>query len=178
METTTNNLETKLKKLATAPEMELRLTDITRYHDVEEGKLVLTVGHRVKTWKAIWLNTLLFNVRGNRNLPRGDFIIRYRHYEHWIDCPTIRLSRRVSMRIVPLNSSRWVDMGVDLYLCDNEGWPNPLNSEEYLQLTDALKIYGINQLTVEEATHTISQYRCGSHELLGLEGFWGNSVQE
>ncbi len=82
------------------------------------------------------------------------------------------------MRIVPLNSSRWVDMGVDLYLCDNEGWPNPLNSEEYLQLTDALKIYGINQLTVEEATHTISQYRCGSHELLGLEGFWGNSVQE
>ena len=54
METRHDNMMSKLAEIE-AMLKKLRLTNITRYNDVEEGWLVLNVGMHVKSWRVVWL---------------------------------------------------------------------------------------------------------------------------
>ena len=149
---------------------ELRLTDITRYRDVEEGRLVLSAeGHR-KSWKAIWLAKL--NVINVSCLPRGEIPIRYKHYHEWVDCPRLRLNHQNFMWIVPLDSDNYIDMGVNLYLCDDKGFPNPLKRRDYENMVNALYSYRIDKLTVEMPAVTIEDSRFHPDNIMGLVDFW------
>ncbi|MBP3766829.1 MAG: hypothetical protein J6I31_00920 [Prevotella sp.] len=149
---------------------ELRLTDITRYRDVEEGRLVLSAeGHR-KSWKAIWLAKL--NVINVSCLPRGEIPIRYKHYHEWVDCPRLRLNHQNFMWIVPLDSDNYIDMGVNLYLCDNKGFPNPLKRRDYENMVNALYSYRIDRLIVEMPVVTIEDSRFHPDNIMGLVDFW------
>lgn len=174
METKTNELEARLKTLAAALKMELRLTDITRYNDVETGRLVLTVGEHTKGWKAIWLNHLRLSSRGSEYLPRGDFTLRYEHHNEWIDCPKIRLLRKVSIWIEPLNSHTWAGMGANVYLCSSEGWPDPISVKDYNQMVTALLNYNIRQLTIDKAQWVVNENLCKNQSIMGMENFWNN----
>lgn len=149
---------------------ELRLTDITRYDDVEDGTLVLTVGERTKRWKAIWLTDL--RLGSSRNLPRGDLALRYRNYREWIDCPRIRLNHQNFMWIEPLRAANWYDMGVNLYLCTDEGWPHPLPRQDYELMIRVLTECHIKMLTVEPPRHIVDGCRFGQDEQTGMAGFW------
>lgn len=149
---------------------ELRLTDITRYRDVEEGRLVLSAeGHR-KSWKAIWLAKL--NVINVSCLPQGEIAISYKHYHEWVDCPRLRLNHQNFMWIVPLDSDNYIDMGVNLYLCDNNGFPNPLKRRDYENMVNALYSYRIDKLTVEMPAVTIEDSRFHPDNIMGLVDFW------
>lgn len=149
---------------------ELRLTDITRYRDVEEGRLVLSAeGHR-KSWKAIWLAKL--NVINVSCLPRGEIPIRYKHYHEWVDCPRLRLNHQNFMWIVPLDSDNYIDMGVNLYLCEDKGFPNPLKRRDYENMVNALYSYRIDKLTVEMPAVTIEDSRFHPDNIMGLVDFW------
>ena len=149
---------------------ELRLTDITRYRDVEEGRLVLSAeGHR-KSWKAIWLTDL--RVNDISFLPQGEIPISYKHYHEWVDCPRLRLNHQNFMWIVPLDSDNYIDMGVNLYLCDNNGFPNPLKRRDYENMVNALYSYRIDKLTVEMPAVTIEDSRFHPDNIMGLVDFW------
>ncbi len=149
---------------------ELRLTDITRYRDVEEGRLVLGAeGHR-KSWKAIWLTDL--RVNDISFLPQGEIPISYKHYHEWVDCPRLRLNHQNFMWIVPLDSDNYIDMGVNLYLCDNNGFPNPLKRRDYENMVNALYSYRIDKLTVEMPAVTIEDSRFHPDNIMGLVDFW------
>lgn len=149
---------------------ELRLTDITRYRDVEEGRLVLSAeGHR-KSWKAIWLTDL--RVNNISFLPQGEIPISYKHYHEWVDCPRLRLNHQNFMWIVPLDSDNYIDMGVNLYLCDGKGFPNPLKRRDYENMVNALYSYRIDKLTVEMPAVTIEDSRFHSDNIMGLVDFW------
>ena len=150
--------------------IELRLTDITRYRDVEEGRLVLSAeGHR-KSWKAIWLAKL--NVINVSSLPRGEIPIRYKHYHGWVDCPRLRLNHQNFMWIVPLDSDNYIDMGVNLYLCDDKGFPNPQKRRDYENMVNALYSYRIDRLIVEMPVVTIEDSRFHPDNIMGLVDFW------
>lgn len=149
---------------------ELRLTDITRYRDVEEGRLVLSAeGHR-KSWKAIWLTDL--RVNNISFLPQGEIPISYKHYHEWVDCPRLRLNHQNFMWIVPLDSDNYIDMGVNLYLCDNNGFPNPLKRRDYENMVNALYSYRIDKLTVEMPAVTIEDSHFHPDNIMGLVDFW------
>ena len=149
---------------------DLRLTDITRYRDVEEGRLVLSAeGHR-KSWKAIWLTDL--RVNDISFLPQGEIPISYKHYHEWVDCPRLRLNHQNFMWIVPLDSDNYIDMGVNLYLCDNNGFPNPLKRRDYENMVNALYSYRIDKLTVEMPAVTIEDSRFHPDNIMGLVDFW------
>lgn len=149
---------------------ELRLTDITRYRDVEEGRLVLSAeGHR-KSWKAIWLTDL--RVNDISFLPQGEIPISYKHYHEWVDCPRLRLNHQNFMWIVPLDSDNYIDMGVNLYLCDDKGFPNPLKRRDYENMVNALYSYRIDKLTVEMPAVTIEDSRFHPDNIMGLVDFW------
>ena len=171
METRHDNMMSKLAEIE-AMLKKLRLTNITRYNDVEEGWLVLNVGTRVKSWRAVWLTQLRLNSRGPCNLPRGDFTLRYAHHGEWIDCPKIRLSLKSSMWIEPLQSRTWEEMGASVYLCSGEGWPDSMSISEYKKLTSALQSFGITQLTIDEPQQVVNEYRCGNQAFMGMEDFW------
>lgn len=151
---------------------ELRLTDITRYLDVEEGRLLLTVGEYSKSWQAIWLTDLRINVDGGHGLPRKTLPVRYKGYHGWVDCPRICLNRQNSMWIEPLHCSSWINMGVNLYLCGSNGWPEPLSRREYENLVQALLSYGIGEIVVERPKATIEDSRFHPNNIMGLEDFW------
>ena len=159
METRHDNMMSKLAEIE-AMLKKLRLTNITRYNDVEEGWLVLNVGTHVKSWKAVWLTQLRLNSRGPCNLPRGDFTLRYAHHGEWIDCPKIRLTLKSSVWIEPLHSRTWEEMGASVYLCSGEGWPDSMSISEYKKLTSALQSFGITQLTIDEPQQVVNEYRC------------------
>lgn len=149
---------------------ELRLTDITRYRDVEEGRLVLSAEGHSKSWKAIWLAKL--NVINVSCLPRGEIPIRYKHYHEWVDCPRLRLNHQNFMWIVPLDSDNYIDMGVNLYLCDDKGFPNPLKRRDYENMVNALYSYRIDRLIVEMPVVTIEDSRFHPDNIMGLVDFW------
>ncbi len=149
-----------------------KLFEITRYEDVEEGTLMLMVGNRVKTWKAIWLSNLRFNRQGACHLPSGELPIRYQNYLQWVDCPRISLTLRIYMWIEPLKSACWDDMGVNLYLCSDEGWPMPLSKKEFMQMTSVLCELRINSLTVEEPKVINDCSRFNEEEKSGMNTFW------
>lgn len=171
METRHDNMMSKLAEIE-AMLKKLRLTNITRYNDVEEGWLVLNVGTHVKSWRVVWLTQLRLNSRGPCNLPRGDFTLRYAHHGEWIDCPKIRLTLKTSMWIEPLHSRTWEEMGASVYLCSGEGWPDSMSTSEYKKLTSALQSIGIAQLTIDEPQKVVNEYRCGNQALMGMEDFW------
>jgi len=153
-------------------EKELRLEQITRYEDVEEGQLTLTVGGRNKSWNAIWLSDLRIYNNEERSIPRGTMPIRYRHYKNWIDCPRIKLNHRNFMWIEPASCRSWVDMGVNLYLCSSNGWPEPLPRVEYEKLVQALLSYGISEIVVDAPVVTITNSRFHPDNTMGLDDFW------
>ncbi|MBQ6768135.1 MAG: hypothetical protein IJP46_05615 [Prevotella sp.] len=153
-------------------EKELRLTDIVRYIDVEEGRLVFCYGEHKKSCKAIWLSDLRIHNNKEGSLPRETLPVRYRNYGQWIDCPRIKLNTRNFMWIEPLNCCSWVDMGVNLYLCSSNGWPEPLPRHEYVNLVNAFLGYGISEITVDEPTTIVKDSRFHPDNVMGLDRFW------
>ena len=83
-------------------------------------------------------------------MPRGTLPLRFRNYGPWIDCPRVALNHQTFMWMEPLNAASWIDLGVNLYLCSDEGWPEPLPRRDFEQLTMILMECGIDCLTVEE----------------------------
>lgn len=171
METRNDKVTDMLAKIE-AMLKQLRLTHITRYNDVEEGRLVLTVGQHTRSWRAVWLSQLRLNACGPRNLPRGDFTLRYSHHGTWIDCPKIRLTQKSSAWIVPLGPLTWEEMTTNVYLCSDEGWPSSISNAEYKQFASALNYYGIDTITIDEPTAVVNGFLCRAGEIMGLEAFW------
>ena len=156
--------------------IELRLTDICRWHDVERGWLQLTVGNRQRRWNAIWQTNLRFRSQGDNLLPRGTLPLNYRTTGKWIDCPRLKLNRRTAMWMVPLETARWSGFGVDLYLCAGDDEIVPLPRQDYLQLVDALKWYGIRDLTVDVPQRTVDGYLLNTEDETGFDAdFWKHS---
>jgi len=124
----------------------LKITGITHYEDVETGTLVLERDGRTKSWKAVWVSRL----RDGVGLRSGTLPLRFRNYGPWIDCPRVALNHQTFMWMEPLNAASWIDLGVNLYLCSDEGWPEPLPRRDFEQLTMILLECGIDCLTVEE----------------------------
>lgn len=149
-----------------------KLFQITRYEDVEEGTLMLMVGDRVKTWKAIWLSNLRIGKQGMHHLPSGVLPVRYQNYMQWVDCPRITLTHRTFMWIEPLQAMCWHDMGVNLYLCSDQGWPMPLPNRDFMQMTSVLCEFKINILTVEEPEVINDFSRFNEDEKSGMDQFW------
>ena len=87
--------------------IELRLTDICRWHDVERGWLQLTVGNRQRRWSAIWQTNLRFRSQGDNFLPRGTLPLTCRTTGKWMDCPRLKLKLRTVMWVVPLETAKW-----------------------------------------------------------------------
>jgi len=152
---------------------QLRLTDITRYNDVETGRLTLKVGNKQKSWKAVWLTNLRFNVRGKNLLPRTTLPLSIRANERYLDCLRLKLNRRMEMWIVPLETDQWIDFGVDLYLCSEDEEFIPLPMTAYQQLIDAINRYGIRELTVDEPRCTVDGNRLCQDNGQGFDAdFW------
>lgn len=130
--------------------VKLTLTDITRYEDVERGRLVLTVGDKEKSWKATWQTNLRINFTEDRSMPRGGLpLCLGKGKAPWPVCPLLKLNRLTKMWIEPLNSSRWTDFGVDLYLCDENDYLLPLPRADYMMFVEALRHYNLETLLVE-----------------------------
>jgi len=154
---------------------ELRLTDITRYDDVEMGRLVLRVDGHEKSWKAVWLTNLRCHVKGSDELPRTELPLSIRPTNRYLECLRLKLSQRIVMWIVPLESSEWTEFGVDLYLCDEDDEFTPLPDKAYRQLVAAIKRYGISGLTVEAPSWTVAHDRfCHDEGVDFDEDFWSN----
>lgn len=152
---------------------DLRLTDITRYDDVETGQLVLTVGSRHKSWKAIWLSNLRYRINDGRCLPRTALPLSIRAGQHYIECPCLKLNRLTAMWMVPLETSEWTNIGVDLYLCDKQELITPLPNQDYRQLVEAIKRFGISELSVEEPRQVVSLNLLNHHEEADFDAdFW------
>lgn len=152
---------------------QLRLTDITRYNDVETGRLTLKVGNKQKSWKAVWLTNLRCNVRGKNLLPRTSLSLSVRANERYLDCLRLKLNQRIEMWIVPLETAQWIDFGVDLYLCDEDDEFIPLPMTAYQQLIDAINRYDIRELTVEEPRCTVDGNRLCQDNGKGFDAdFW------
>lgn len=128
---------------------DFRLTNVTRYCDVEEGTLRLTIGNRSKSWKAVWQSNIYYGANGMRPMPRGTLEVRYKNHNQWIDCPRLKMNRRNFIWIEPLAAEDWINLGCDLYLMGDEGWPHPLSKKDYEQMTALLKAYDISSLIVE-----------------------------
>lgn len=155
----------------------LTLTDITRYDDVEVGTLKLAVDGRQKCWKAIWQTNLRVNIQGSHGLTRGVVPMDMHPYRRWMDCPRLKLSQRIRMWMVPLESNKWYDFGVDLYLCDDSEAIVPLSKEGYKQLMGAIRRYDIRELTVEEPQWTVDGDRlCHDQGVAFDADFWNESV--
>ena len=151
---------------------ELRLTNITRYNDVDLGSLVLTADGHMKSWKAIWQTNLHVNVNGASCVPCGNIPIKYKCYHQWIDCPRLRLNHRHFMWIIPLDCYNWVDMGVNLYLCADEGWPQPLPRRDYEQMCRVICELKVGFLTVEQPRKTFASSWFRHDVRMGQENFW------
>ena len=146
------------------------LCDIMRYLDVETGWLVLTVGDHTKSWKAIWQTNLGRQFSWGRSLPRTQIPIYFRNHDVWVDCPKLALTHKNAMWMMPLKSQLWIDLGVDLYLCEDCEELQPLNKADYQLLVQALKKYGVRHLTVEPATAEVDD--CLLHHSTFEENFW------
>jgi len=148
----------------------LTLTDITRYEDVERGRLVLTAGDRQKSWKATWQTNLRINFTEDRSMPRGGLPLNLRKGKApWPICPLLKLNRLTKMWIEPLNSSRWTDFGVDLYLCDESDYFLPLKRADYMMFVEALRHYNLETLMVE-APRYVKDRSIYKHEF--EDDFW------
>ena len=148
----------------------LRLTGITRYKDVETGMLELRVGNHKKRWKAVWLTQMNFG--DSRCLPRGDLTINYVTHGYWIDCPRIMIHTKWIIWIEPLNSTCWNDMGIDLYLCSNDGWTSPLPRKDFENMVTVLITHNVQMLTVEEPTEIVENSLFSNDEKAGMINFW------
>jgi hypothetical protein len=126
----------------------LTLIDVTRYDDVETGRLVLTVGERQKSWQAVWLTNLHIQWRNMNHLLAGDYKLTMGMNRRWYQCPRVLVTRQVGMWIEPFAAESWQDMGVDLYLCDDLDNFGPLERNRYLQFIDMLRRYKVDMLTV------------------------------
>lgn len=153
----------------------LQLTDITSYDDVEEGTLRLTLGDRQKSWKAIWLRNLRYYSNGNNSLPREALPLRFRNHRQWIDCPRLTLRRQKFMWIEPLQVSSWYDMGTNLYLCADAGWPHPLDLDDYERMVSVLVECGIDRLEVDQSLLECSHNRIQREGLAGLDDFFDSN---
>jgi len=147
---------------------ELKLTDITRYIDVETGQLQLTIGCHTKRIEAIWLSNIRFG--DDRQLPRGIVPVSYKNHRQWLDCPRISLNRKTHVWIVPLDCDRWVDMGTNLYLCEQGGWSRGLPVRIFLRLAEVLQSNEVRQLTIEAPRQTLP------YPLFSEEGKTGNNI--
>lgn len=173
-----SDLKFKIKKVMTNDQLkkELRLTDITRYDDVEMGRLELTVGEQRRSWKAIWLADLRCTVRGSHRLPVGVLPLSVIPSIRWVDCPRLTLNQRTRMWLVPLESSEWVNFGVDLYLCDEGEKIAPLSKAGYRQLVGAIMRYDISGLSVEPPRWRVRANRLNHDEGVGFDAdFWNDS---
>jgi len=80
------------------------------------------------------------------------------------------------MWMVPLETARWSGFGVDLYLCAGDDEIVPLPRQDYLQLVDALKWYGIRDLTVDVPQRTVDGYLLNTEDETGFDAdFWKHS---
>ena len=143
---------------------DFRLTDIIRYSDVEEGLLRLTVGNRTKSWKAIWQTRIYMGCSGLKPIPRGFITLRYMNHNQWIDCPRLKMNLRNHVWIEPLNAENWIDLGTNIYLMSNEGWPNALPYKDFEKMTIMLNEYDVKLLFVEAPIKTKTEYRL-DHDL-------------
>lgn len=144
--------------------IELRLTHITRYEDVERGLMILTVGDKQKCWKATWQTDLRLVVNGSRHLPRGPLpLYLNRARAPWGTCPRLKLNHRSSMWLLPLDAANWSDFGVNLYLCEADDYLKPLNRADYVLMVLALEHYNVREIIVDEPTEVMpmNQYRHG-----------------
>ena len=66
----------------------------------------------------------------------------------------------------------WNDMGVNLYLCSDEGWPMPLSKKEFMLMTSVLCDLRINTLMVEEPVVINAYSRFNKEEKSGMNTFW------
>ena len=144
--------------------VELRLTRIVCYEDVERGLLVLTVGDKKKCWKATWQTNLRININGSQSMPRGTLpLYTNRARAPWGTCPRVKLNTRIQMWIEPLDSSTWSDFGVNLYLCADDDYFQPLNRADYILMVLALEHYGVRELIVDEPmkVKSVNKYKHG-----------------
>lgn len=156
--------------------IELRLTDICRWQDVERGWLQLSFGYKRRRWNAIWQTNLRFGCQGANRLPRGTIPMGVKTTDRWIDCPRLKLTLRTVMWVVPLETAKWSDFGVNLYLCADGNALAPLPRQEYLQLVDALKWYGIREISVDEPQRTVDGYLLNTEDETGFDAaFWKHS---
>lgn len=134
----------------------LKLTDIVRYDDVETGRLRLTVGGVPHSWKAVWLSNLRCNLRGRNSLPYGELQLSLCSNDRWIACPRLRLSSRVCMWLTPLETTKWTNFGVNMYLCDDGDQLSPLSTEDYLRFVDCVRANRVTGISVEAFRQTAS----------------------
>ena len=132
------------------------LKDIVRYDDVETGRLELIVGSVTHCWKVVWLSNLRCNVRGRSCLPYGELPLSIRSNEQWIDCPMLRFNSRICMWLIPLNTSKWTDFGLDMYLCDDGDELAPLSTEDYKQFVECVRSNRVTGISVEPFRQTVS----------------------
>lgn len=157
----------------TVGSIELRLTDITRYNDVEMGRLTLSDGKRQKSWKAIWLANLRYRTHGSNEMPRGRLPLSIKPNEKYLDCLRLKLTQRTIMWMLPLESKEWYDIGVDLYLCDEAEALTPLSRAGYQQVVGAVKRYNISELSVEEPKWIVDKDRLCHDEGASFDAdFW------
>ena len=133
----------------------LFLTDITRYDDVETGRLVLTVGEKMKSWYVTWLTNLHIQWKCVNQLPAGCYQVVIRPNRLWRQCPRMKVTRLVGMWIEPFDAECWNDMGVNLYLLDKPEHFRPLGRSDYQQFVDALTKFDITELTVDSHVKTV-----------------------
>lgn len=140
----------------------LKISGITHYEDVETGTLVLEKDGRTKSWNVIWL----CNLNDGKCLPYSTLPLRFKSHGPWIDCPRVKLNHQTFMWMEPLNADSWIDLGVNLYLCSDAGWPEPLPRRDFEQLTMMLMECGIDCLTVEQP-RTVCHTNRLNHDVLG-----------
>lgn len=76
------------------------------------------------------------------------------------------------MWIEPLRCNNWIDMGVNLYLSSEKGFPEPLSQRDYNNMVNALLSYHISEITVEPPVVIIENSRFHPDNVMGLEDFW------
>ena len=117
---------------------------------------------------------MIHSQRQDFHLPSGVLPVRYQSYMQWVDCPRITLTHRTFMWIEPLQAMCWHDMGVNLYLCSDQGWPMPLPNRDFMHMTSVLCEFKINTLTVEEPEVINDFSRFNEDEKSGMDQFWNN----
>lgn len=153
-----------------------KITDITHYEDVCEGRLVMCVGEKEKSWRVVWMAYLRLNSLGEKGIPAGAYSLGVKANQRWVCGLQVKIHNRKRLWIEPLISDRWEDFGTDIYLCEDNDSLTPVGRMEYGQLVRALEHFGITELLMEKPQRYLDGNRL-RHEDLSVD-FWGNQLNE